>query len=675
MEFGKVLCLCVLMAVVAAKNLEVPSSVPVKTTSDIVQVTPLPADSGLYFQYINKIKFIEDIWSFVIEMDHDKIFKELIQIFNTTVNLESYIDFNKDKIKDCTNVQMLKLLISPLKNRISLLVNTHNLIDQKVQKTPKGTKLESVSLSRKRRGILDPIGRIDKFLFGVMDADDAHELHVLANTSNALNSQVAQLTDELIKLTDYVEHKSMIQSEKIARALDMCGLVNAKISMICSQINDIEDLYLKLDRAVDSAKLNHLNSLVLTPERLLTEMRKVQDSMGTFFWPVPSPLTLESMHGLIDTVVNTHVFVTHERKLLFIIEVPLVEARTYDLYHTVPLPFCDKKEKCAIVLPDSKYLGISSDLRTFVRLDDLKSCKLTEDGYLCYSSTPESESSLARMCDVRIFLKNDKNVNVTNDCDVRLGRFEDVLFYPIADYNNWLYVMQHDTNINIQCHKSPSIPANHKFDPITVSTGVGIIRAVGQETCKLSYKYGTLPIHQLKTSLNSSIVVKVNLGGTVNLTNIFDRIDSIELESSKMNVNLEHSKLREMTVRLEDLRRRISNNTVFSGDDVTDNTESQWLSNWFSGNGLFHTLKIISIFFVCAIFCSILGGLIYCCCVSCSTFRSCCKFNKKNRNTKVRRYSIEDRVMHDIPTMKKKKRGAAKDYVDDGEEEETMFNY
>nr|QNH90820.1 F protein [Mamestra configurata nucleopolyhedrovirus A] len=672
MEFNKVLCvLCVIVTVAFCRNLPEAgeAAVPVKTTQDIIQVTPLKSDSGLYFQYINKVKFIESIWSFVIEMDHGAVFQELIKVYQSTVDLEQSIHTNAINMSRCTNAEYMQLMIKPLKNRISAMVKTHALIDQKLAKTPKGTKLDDVTLPpprRRRRGAFDFVGHIDKFLFGIMDADDAHTLHKLANSTNSLNKQVAQLTDELIKLTDYVDHETTITSYQ--EQFRYCEMVSAKLNMFCAKIDELENLYIKLDRAVDSAKLNHLNSLVLTPERLLTEMRKMQDNMGTFHWPVPSPLTLESMHGLIDTVVNTHVFVTHDRKLLFIIEVPLVEARSYDLYHTIPLPFCNHTEKCAIVLPDSKYLGVSTDQRTYVRLDDFKSCKYTDDGYLCYSSIAESQTSLARMCDIRLFTKSDKDVQVTRDCDVRLGRFEDVLFYPIADYNNWLYVMQHDTNVNVQCHKSDGIPADHKFDPIKVSAGVGVIRAIGQETCKLHYKYGTLPIHQLKASYNSSIIVKVNIGSSINLTDVFDKIDSIELENAKMNVNLDHSRLREMTIRLEDLRRNIANNTKYSGDEVNDNSESHWLSNWFSGDGLWHTIKTVCLFFVCAVLFLIFGAIVYFCCISCSVFKSCCNLFKKKDS---KRYSTDDRVMHNIPTLRNKKK--ARVYVDDGSLEEEII--
>ncbi|WBB27170.1 F protein [Mythimna sequax nucleopolyhedrovirus] len=669
MEFNKVLCvLCVIVTVAVCKNLpeSEEAAVPVKTTQDIIQVTPLKSDSGLYFQYVNKVKFIESIWSFVIEMDHGSVFQELVKVYNMTVNVENYMNLHYQNTSRCFNADYMKLMIKPLKNRISAMVKTHALIDQKLGKTPKGTKLDDVTLPvRKRRGAFDFVGRIDKFLFGVMDADDAHTLHKLANSTNALNKQVAQLTDELIKLTDYVDHEQSIGS--FESDLRYCDAITTKLNLFCAKIDELENLYIKLDRAVDSAKLNHLNSLVLTPERLLNEMRKMQDNLGTFHWPIPSPLTLENMHNMIDNVVNTHVFVTHDRKLLFIIEVPLVEARSYDLYHTIPLPFCNHTEKCAIVLPDSKYLGVSSDQRTYVRLDDLKSCKYTDDGYLCYSSIAESQTSLARMCDIRLFTKSDKDVQVTRDCDVRLGRFEDVLFYPIADYNNWLYVMQQDTTVNVQCHKSDNIPANHKFDPINVSAGVGIIRAVGQETCKLHYKYGSLPIHQLKASYNSSIIVKVNIGSSINLTDVFDKINTLELDNAKMNVNLDHSRLREMTIRLEDLRRNIANNSRFSGDEVTDDSESKWLSNWFSGNGLWHTIKTVCLFFVCAVFFLLFGAIVYFCCISCSVFKSCCKLCKKEDS---RRYSTDDRVMHNIPTLKKKNK--ARVYVDDGSLEEVI---
>lgn len=630
-----------------------------KNASDIVQVTPLPATSGLYFQYTTKMQFVQNIWHFVIEMDHGSVFYRLKEIHQSAKKLLEYAKSITKKLPlnvQCTHLDEVILEIQHiLEYTIPSLAQQHNLLDQKVPITPSDGKLAKADINesvvkknRRKRGLLNFVGHVDKFLFGVMDSDDAHELHQLANTTNSLDSQVKQLTDELIVLTEFVNHEK-INYDVIQDNLK-CDYAVSQYALLCKKLDEIASIYNKLDRAVDNAKLNHLNSLVITPQRLLQEMQNVSGHLAGLSWPVP--LTEKAMHVLMDNVLNVHVFVRPARKLLFILEVPLVNSEAFDLYHSIPLPFCDKSHKCAIMLPDSKYLGVSVDRRSYVRLDNTATCRLTDRLMLCFRPEIIYEVSQAKLCDIRIFMKNDKDIDYDKDCDVRVGRFEEELFYATADYNNWLYVLQENVDLHFQCIPSPTIPDGFSIRPIVLQAGVGIIHATGKDNCKLTTKKSRLTIHELYNNLNT--VIEMPIETRYNFSIALKGIDKVEIDAMKTNTDLEHINLHELTNRLYDLRRRMNNNTRFSGSDVVDDNNSLFsgLSSWFSSIGIeFHYIKTIVIWVIMALL-TLAVVKIYrtFCSGSCSTLFSCC-FRRNSDPTVVRR---DDRNMYYQSTLPKR---------------------
>ncbi|CDG72489.1 Envelope fusion protein efp [Spodoptera exigua multiple nucleopolyhedrovirus] len=645
-------------------------TVEAKFAKDIVQVTPLPSTSGLYFQYINRMQFVQNIWHFVIEMDHGSVFYRLQSIHQQAQKLQqSFVSLRQNHTSafdDCANVKYLKLEIDHmLSTVIPNLAQQHNLLDQKVPLTPSNATLTKATLSptkrRFKRGLFNFMGHVDKYLFGIMDSDDAHELHMLANTTNSLNSQVKQLNDELIVLADYVDHE--FHASRMRDADKQCRYIIENYNILCKQLDEVATLYNKLDLAVDNAKLNHLNSFVVSPERLLNEMNNVSGHLAGLSWPVP--LTEKAMHVLIDNVINVHVFVTAERKLLFIIEVPLVSSEAFDVFHSIPLPYCDKSHKCAIMLPDSKYLGVSVDRRNYVRLDDTTSCRMSDKVMLCFRPQIIYDVNQAKLCDVRIFMKNDKDIDYKRDCDVRVGRFESELFYATSDYNNWLYVLQNDIDLNIQCIPSATITDGFGIAPVVLRAGVGIIHATGNDNCKLTTKKSRLTVHDLYNNLNT--VIEIPMGLSYNFTVALQDIDKISVDDMKINNDLEHTNLHELTSRLYDLRRRINNNTVFSGSQVVDDNGDIFagMSSWFSSIGIdFHYVKIVMIWIVMAML-TLATIKIYrtCCSGACSTlcnnFKICSRRRRGSEHTVVRR---EDRDMYYQTTLPKYKRG--KKHVD-----------
>jgi hypothetical protein len=619
--------------------------------NDIIDVEPLPPTSGLYYQPINRMQFVEDVWHFIIEVDHGIIFEELQSLYTETNQL--VVELKKQEtLANCSNFKIINVQIDTfVYKRIRELVEKHNILDNSVKKVGDFEDHKKLNLNedndndddgssllvRRRRGILNFVGSVDKFLFGVMDSNDAHELHELAKSSNALDSQVKQLTDDIINLSNYVEHKRCVDEQRN----DLCLYANAKIELIIQQLYEIDLLYEKLDRAVENVKYNRLNNIVMSADKLLSEMINVTSSVPKgLVWPVG--LTRANVQLLMDNIVKVHVFITEHRKLLFIVEVPLVNQQEFDVYQIIPIPYCEK-EKCAIILPDSKYLGISTDRRNYVRLPDdvAKSCNVVNDLSLCYKPGVVLESSQATLCDIKILLKSEDKIDFKQDCDVRVGKFDDEIFYPILDYNNWLYVLRHNTELTINCIGGGGNGGDGGgyIEPVTLAQGAGIIKARGDQTCKLITKKSKISIHELKNKLKTVIIAP--LSTSFNLSYILSDIDKLELQALKVNNDLDHNNLKGLTDRLVDLRKRMENNTVFSGADVTDEAESP--SFWDLFNIDLHLIKTVFVWIVMGFIVLVAYKVYNCCCPGSCThiFKTLCsfrfrKYNDENKKTVVR---------------------------------------
>ncbi|AKR17392.1 F protein [Urbanus proteus nucleopolyhedrovirus] len=640
--------------------------------TNIVNVTQLPKTSGLYYQYANNAKFVEDVWHFIVEVNHYDIFDSLRMTqkeIHSMVKMLNGTDFNE--CKQIVNIARLQFT-TYITKRLQTLQDKHNMLDQSVLKVGDYEDHETLLLStkapsfnnakRRKRGVFNFVGSIHKFLFGVMDSNDAQELHELAKNSNALNVQVKMINNELIDLVKYVDKKDCIEKEHS----DKCAYITAKTSFITEHLNEMEKIYDRLERAVHNAKNNELDTFVLTPKALLEQLQNVRLPSG-LYWPVD--LNLKNVQLLIDNIVHTHVFITSDRTLLFYIEVPLIDSTVYKMYQIVSIPFCDANNKCALILPETKYLGITKDdQRSYIRKDDdERISKLGDDTWLCYKPEIIYDSNQATLCDIKIFLKSSAAVDYERDCDIRIGKFEKEIFYPIADYNQWLYVLHSDTEIIFNCWNN-NINEEIVVEPMIIPAGTGIIDANGDNTCKLITKRTKLTINKLKNHLTNTL--KGSINNSFNLSAALRNIDEMKMHDLKVNIDLNHNNLKHMTQRLVDLRKSIENNTVFKDDEINDEIESQqWFCNVIGWLGIdCHVVKSI---IVCIVFAFVLlfSYKIYnCFCANtCTELCSKCSTTTRKRRQPANIITMDHELEYmNKPTLLRKR---ADDYDHDDDDD------
>nr|WOC30990.1 hypothetical protein GACBDANE_00003 [Spodoptera litura nucleopolyhedrovirus] len=626
----------------------------------IVNVNPFKSEDvgGIYFEHVNAVNFVSDTWHFVIEVDHNYLFSKVHNVFDEAESLIRVA--GSTEMNSCHNREVVKMDVHlHIMEKCKILQKYHRDIESKVkmidefvndpapdlvtkaplfvESGPRRSRRSVAAverlrderrLSRRKRGAFDFVGKMDKYLFGVMDSDDAAELHRLAVGENSINSQVKNLTSAVIEMADNIDKR--LRCIEQARDLDKCNYIEKKYQALKDELSEIERSYDKLNTAIDFAKGNRLSTYVITPETLMFAMANVTSKLPPdTSWPIETKL--KQMHTLIDNVMNTHVFVTTNRKLLFILEVPLIKTASYNLFEAISVPMCSggggggrknlappAENICAIVLPSSRYIGISNDKHTYIRMDDTLSCRQTEDRMLCFKPHTIYITAETALCDVRIMMK--ENVSTYDNCDVRVGRFNDEIFHPIADYNRWLYMVRVPTELNMLCSSLLDEDAT-----VVLPAGVGVLSGDGSQSCELATKRSTISVHKLKSDLMSTI--RINFTASLyDLNEAIETAKRIMLDgtksssSSSSSNNLNRDALKSVTIRLNELRKQMNNNTIFTGKEIGEGDDG---GGWFDAFD-FGFWKDVKIILYCALVVAIavVAFKVYAFCGGCNTSRT-----------------------------------------------------
>lgn len=559
-----------------------------KPMSEYMTVHSIQDVTGLYYNKINSAYFFQDFWDFIVEVDHSTIHKKLRDIHMAANRLKHDITTNKDVCNLSTLVHRLE------RNVINKIIDLHDLhinIDANLEKTvaniaPKIKPLTTIAPTfRRKRGVLNFMGSTYKWLYGVMDANDAKELHDVAKGQNALNAQVKTLSTELIKLTDYLAEEQCLENTKS----DTCTYLQSKYDILYEQVKEIEIKYIKLKAIIVQAKEKKLDFDLLSAKQLKHEMDVVNGNLppGTK-WPIN--LHTGDIEHLYHNILNVRVFLNEDSNIMFIIEVPFVLDQIYNIYSMVSLPKC-QHDKCIFVLPESEYIGFTQDRREYIRMNDLNTCKSLDNETMICTESETSYTVLNKAhCDVDILL--DRKVSLETDCDIRVGRFNNEIFHNVAK-NRYLYVIKQSVPMTLICHVGFKSPVTYSF---TLNAGVGVVQGTGLKSCTLKSPTSSLTINELNNVYRSAI--KQNLTSNLNfdITTLMHDLASYDIHNEHISNNLNIDNLKGISSRLRDLRAEMNNNTVFKGSQITDEPDGMsWLSDWWASLdiGLWKDIKII----------------------------------------------------------------------------------
>lgn len=506
-----------------------------------VSINPVNA-SGFHYEFQNTLGFVVNTWTFIFNVDYNVIRSRLVELQRT----------------NCTE---------SLNRRIGILLEIHDNIRYLL-----GHK--KINRRRSRRsvfgGTFNFVGRFYKSTIGLMDDTDAELLYEVARRENSTDYRVKMLTNATLTLTEYMKHGDCTVSVK-------------------DSLQEIESMLTKIMTGIQMALYNNkLSSLMLHPSVFLKELMLVDSDTETE-WIVPP--TKENM-PLLMHLLNCHVFLDPDDKIMFVIEVPRVDKSKFSLYKPVSIPQCQHNHVCKFLTPNSQYIGF--DRKHYVRLDDLSACDKLDDMILCYGSITSENIEFATGCDVNMFI----NPNIKHaDCDVRASKFSSEIFYSLNNINKWLYMVEKQVSIRLTCGTG-----QYKS---TFIRGTGIITL--KQYCKL--KTGRTVLMSKHIDYNAGDKHKL---APFNFSNYLLTNTTVAATSIKL---LDYDGLSDIARNLDKL---LTSEQAAAQLDIPvyDNSNSNWYNNLF-GNWWWE-FKFIT-------YCVIIGLII----VLCLYLRNCCCVNSR----------------------------------------------
>lgn len=263
-------------------------------------------------------------------------------------------------------------------------------------------------------------------------------IHVVRSTINSFNVSIQKLNNNEIRLNNQIEKLNYIS---LANSKTHNNLIN--LEKFNSMFNIIEGSLLSISNILDTilnsvlfAKVNILHPYVITPLKLYNELSNNIQLKGTSEFPVS--LTLQNIHTLIDLSKLTVYY--YNNKLMFIIQVPLVNPLKFNLYKNLPLPTPrDVKHYLTYVLihPSKLYVAVTDDRLYYVLLDSIHECKRVDKEYILCPSPSILSTINNPSCDSKLIYGNINVWQKLND-------------------NRYIYVQSKATKLTMKCNNMVS---------------------------------------------------------------------------------------------------------------------------------------------------------------------------------------------------------------------------
>lgn len=437
--------------------LSIPSTLTKETPDYMFTLKPIENNVGLYYQRETKLKVSNDKWTLLVYKD----VQQLKETFDNNVNiLQSIMALLNHKSLTMKYVQV------DLRSHLSLLVQISDEIETKFQEI----ELDVSGNPRKRRGLINAVGSIWKFITGNLDASDGeyysncinkiekdeHEFENLMKKQIMVTTSVIKSFNETLRKLK-IDEKTFNQDlknietnihsiwdeietlEDKFKLMSICERLLESFSFIEGQLNDILN-------AITFARLNIIHTSIITPKDLVSALEKIAQSLQKNNLPLAPR---EAKVATYLDIIELSAFQTLD-KLIFVLDIPLVEPELYTIYRLYPIPTKDNRTQLHYILPTiQKYIAKSDDSDQFIPLSIIDNCKeVMINIKLCknlYSYPIDSNS----MCEAQLVKTQNFN-KLPKNCEVIPMYAQDYKIQLLKN-NIWLLIITDQTPVTIKC--------------------------------------------------------------------------------------------------------------------------------------------------------------------------------------------------------------------------------
>lgn len=570
----------------------------------ISDIQPIKNGSGLFYESLGKVKFRQDKWHII------------------SLNDLSFLDKKFDLIRSIDKKsQNLCVIDSQLKQRIEAFSCKQVMDFIRIQIITLDKKRDSLLQlishdykARQKRGIFDGVSYALKWLIGTPDADDAkyydnviqqiekddksfqsllkEQVLIVKSTISHFNESIVSLkiheqtfNDNIRKLNSFMQNEANFEVE-----MEESVIIISHLNILTYLVTELNEQYDTLINSILFAKLNVIHPRVIGPKNLIDELSNNVRLLkqGTNF-----PLPLDYAHAYKLVEISELLVYFDNNKLVFIIQIPLVNDQVFNLYKLHPLPIPVSHLTFAHIIPTFPYLAISTSRINYVQFNDLKECKgLSEEEYICNKNV--IYSTLTNPTCETLLLTSTTN-KIPETCETRntYGNFE--IWHPLRN-NKWIYVLAEQQRITISCN-------DKSIDKFTIGTGILTL----EQNCVAYSKLNKFAAISNTYVIYNNIVPEIDISlddccnrEKLNKT-VFHPLSTI----SATNIRLDD--LNHLNNELNNYNKRI--NSLFENHHFL--SHAGWYSTGFKAAGsllalyLLHKLsKIIGLFEILKYFCS-----------------------------------------------------------------------
>lgn len=378
----------------------------------------------------------------------DYTYQNVSDIFSINSEISKRIEYitdNSSKLRDVVNY-------------FKIINHTREIIDEKLEVI----SVESKHSIRNRRGIIDGLGSIVKFVTGNLDAYDGQKYEkLLQNIKDNQQNMASQIASQYSVNTIIIEkfNKTInIVGENFSELKQKLLLVNKKLNNyveleklrdVLNQLQILYSIMLSLVQEVENSltfcKLGVLHPSIISTKELFNEIEKISKY---YVNQLPLEPTIENILDFENLVkVDCKLSV---KEIIYFIKLPIVEKTDFRLYKlfSVPTKF---ESGYVTIIPEVKYLLKSTlDLGKFrvEGLDNNCNSKILSK-FLCSS---EQISHHELKCENSIIQSG-----TTTDCKYTALEINENLIRWVPEIHQYLAILPQKETLKLESQTETAI--------------------------------------------------------------------------------------------------------------------------------------------------------------------------------------------------------------------------
>lgn len=336
--------------------------------------------------------------------------------------------------------------------------------------------------SRRKRGLINGVSYVLKWLIGTPDAKDAEfytdsitslvtenketqgllksQIQVISSTIKNFNDSVnsLKLTESQLNTNfERLQQFSSNISDEINR-LNIDSVVNHQLSILTSLANTVVNSYDQFINTINLGNHGIISPQIITPRILYDELIKYKGEHD-----LPISLDYKNIH-LFYKLLKVEV-VLSDKIIIFALHVPLVDKTRYNIYELIPLPIQHFNSSIfSFIIPSQPYLLLSNTKTLFALLPSLLGCvEYVDRQHLCENIHTNKRVDQPT-CEVQLLSPHVHNI--PKDCQTK-NVVANIETWKYVGDNEWIYVLRRPTTLTLICKDQ-----SHIEDVVLHNTGL-----------------------------------------------------------------------------------------------------------------------------------------------------------------------------------------------------------